>query len=335
MLLVLALQRPRALGELDVVERAGGEDGELVAKIARRDGAIADELHVDLALHAHAHRQLDAVGLAIGVAREVELGHDARGGEAGVAQHLLGFARIVAHLRNLEAQPVVEDVVELRLRQVLVAVFVIVLRHDRVELVGAAEVDAHHEVDPLRTRLRRKADHGDVRLDGGRGLEVAFVEEVLAHCFGFLGEPLAQIGVGGQELAGAQRQVADDLVVEERPVAPHDDVAHDAHRLDGQVQPHETAAERLDLRGQLAVAEGAQLGVEARLIFLAERRAGGQAEEAQQAIAILGHGALQIDRRQALRRRRGLRRRGRRRLRANDCRWGCRNGDGNDDGGEA
>ena len=152
-LLILALQRARALGELDVVERAGAEDGELVAQLARGDGAVADELDVDLALHGHAHRQADAMRLAIGVAREVELGDDARRGEAFVAQHLLGGARIVAHLRDLEAQPVVEDVVELRARQVLVAVFVIVDRHDGVELVGRAEVDDDDEIDPLRARL--------------------------------------------------------------------------------------------------------------------------------------------------------------------------------------
>ena len=95
------------------------------------------------------------MGLAIGVAREVEVGDDARRGEAFVAQHLLGVARVVTHLRHLEAQPVVEDVVELGARQVLFAVFVIVGRVDGVELVGRAEVDDDDEIDPLRARVRR------------------------------------------------------------------------------------------------------------------------------------------------------------------------------------
>ena len=98
-----------------------------------------------------------------------------------------------------------------------------------------------------------------------RGFEVALVEEVLAHRFRLFLEARAQLGVGRQRLAGAQRQVAHDLVVEERPVVLDDDVAHDAHRLDRQVQAHEAAAERLDLRGDLPVAERLELGVEARL----------------------------------------------------------------------
>ncbi|MCA1665507.1 MAG: hypothetical protein LC659_14780, partial [Myxococcales bacterium] len=64
-------------------------------------------------------------------------------------------------------------------------------------------------------------------------------------------------------------------------------------------------AERLDLRGYLPVAERLELGVEARLIFLAERRAGGEAEELDEALAILVDVALQIDRGEPLRRRVG------------------------------
>ena len=49
-LLVVALQRAGALGELDVVVGAGGERSSCFAQLAVADRAVADELHVDFPL---------------------------------------------------------------------------------------------------------------------------------------------------------------------------------------------------------------------------------------------------------------------------------------------